>query len=283
METQQICQITTVKPTVENVISITQYKKTQPRTLWGINETVDHNQLLHMDQSILYGGGRDLILGLVNNQEQQNLENVALFILNSCIILWFDILGHGLQIPYTSVLYHGIRNNGSRLEGHSLECILTLERDEILNQFFPNNATAVAQNDPNVIDTVELYIYPKYGANERHYNNEIEELFTFSNFGMNRGDDMITNCNEALKIGMELHLDDFRHDSTTNDNDINANFVSMNDFIHQTNAFYNNGHADDLDNDSVINHIVNNNNAEAGMSLRFQAGHKLAGRKNPRR
>lgn len=282
-----------IKPTIENVVPLVVYKKTQPRQL---NNNNPHNTNIHttptMDQAILFGGGRDFILTLLNSRDiptEQKLDSVDLFILNSCVILWFDVLGHGLQIPYTSILYHAIETNHTRAtpttmeDGHSLALILTLERDPILNEFFPHEQQS-ALMDNTMIDSVELVLFPKFSMYERHYNTQIETLFTFSNFGMNRGDEMITNCHDALARGMELHLDTFRNDEVSGDpQDVDdgttASFTGISDFLQNT-TFQNSGRADDLDNDETFLHqVVNNNPTEAGMSLQFQVNNKLNGKR----
>lgn len=287
--TRELCQIATVKPTIENVVPLTIYKKTQPRQL---NDP--YTMIFPQDQSILFGGGRDFILSLLNSDDNksQRLEAVDLFILNNCIILWFDILGHGLQIPYTSILYHAIKSNRTThdiqstylQDGHSLELIITLERDSILNQFFIHEQTFA--EDSNFIDSVELVLYPKYSMYERHYNTYVETLFTFNNFGLNRGDDLINNCHEALAMGMELHLDSFRDEVETeqpaelHQDESHATYTGISDFLHST-TFQNSGLADDLDNDETfLNQVVNNNPTEAGMSLQFQLNDKSHGKRH---
>ncbi|CAL9732060.1 hypothetical protein MOUN0_N01266 [Monosporozyma unispora] len=290
MNHQQIretCQIATVKPTIENVVPLTIYKKTQPRQL---NDS--QRMIFPQDQSILFGGGRDFILTLLNSDdESQKLESVDLFILNNCVILWFDVLGHGLQIPYTSILYHAIESNhphgtpSTLNDGHSLALIITLERDPVLNQFFTHTAQPI---DSNMIDSVELVLYPKYSTYERHYNTQVETLFTFTNFGMNRGDDLINNCHDAMAIGMELHLDTFRDEIETeqpaelHQDESHATYTGISDFLQHT-TFQNTGLADDLDNDETfLNQVVNNNPTDAGMALQFQLNDKSHGKRGNR-
>lgn len=286
------CEIATVKPTIENVIPFSVYRKTQPRTL---------AQPMDPQSPVLLGGGRDFILTLLNAPNQQKLDSVDCFILNSCVVLWFDILGHGLSIPYTSIIYHAVETNHPGLvpqsttptsdDGHSLALIVTVERDEVLNQFFPMENGTVPKMDSEVIDSIEIVLYPKFSMYERHYSNQVETLFTFSNFGMNRGDDMIVNCHDALAQGMELHLDTFRDDPNETDDtetmahlpENNAIYTGVGDFIQHT-TFNNSGLADDLDNDQTfLDQVVNNVPHDAGMSLQFQLNDKLAGKKSGRR
>lgn len=309
MNREEVCRIATIKPTIENVVPLNVYKKTQPRQLNDFNSTTintichsdshgSNNVSIPLDQCILLGGGRNFILSLLNSSAYptEKLESVDLFILNTCVVLWFDILGHGLEIPYTSILYHAIERNHNRDilptydDGHSLALIITIKKDAVLNQFFPSEPNPESEV---IIDSVELVLYPKYSTYERHYNNQVETLFTFTNFGMNRGDEMISNCHNALAMGMELHIDSFGDDDETgntlsadnseynNDNDGgHTSFTGISSFL-QSVTYKNSGSADDLDNDEVfLNQVVNMNPSEAGMSLQFQLNDKSNGKRS---
>ena len=123
------------------------------------------------------------------------------------------------------------------------------------------------------------------------YNAEIETLFTFENFGINRGDEMVTNCNEALSMGLEIQGYDSDGDDINNNEsrresfsstDSHAVFTGLSNILKNYGTFANNGHADDLDNDAVMDQVVSNNNPEAGMSMEFHANHNVSGRKTTR-
>ncbi|CCF59368.1 hypothetical protein KAFR_0G03360 [Kazachstania africana CBS 2517] len=270
------CDIATIKPTVENVIAYVEYKKTQPRLISGLQGN-EHDVLL-------LGGGRDLILSLLTGNESQKLENVELFILNTNVILWFNILGHGLQIPYSSILYHGSRSLTNENEGHRLEVLLTLEVDPTLSQFFPHENF---EANTNVMKSVEITLRPKYSMYDRHYNSEIENLFTFMNFGTNRGDELVKNCNNALAMAMELHSnDDDEEDEDENEDmqgidDDNAVFTGLSEILKNQNAtFQNIGSADDLDGDSFMNQLITRDETDAGMSLEFYTNQNITGQKH---
>ncbi|CCD24769.1 Lot5p NDAI_0D04560 [Naumovozyma dairenensis CBS 421] len=298
---KQQCQLALTKPTVENVIPYTQYKKTQPQFN---NESTD--DLLYDNNGhhlILFGGGRDLVLTLLNttstattsnaaSSTTSRMENVELFILNSSIVLWFGILGHGLEIPYTSCIYHGTKSNNHERDGHKLEILLTLERDPILNEFFPRDhmeGTTFNYNNSagdGDLSSIELLLKPKYSTYDRHYNQEIETLFTFENFGINRGDELVLNCHEALSLGMEVHGSEF--EDTDNDDEDNteleseAVFTGLSGILKSQNTYLNAGLADDLDGDSTMDNVFSNDNYEAGMSMEFYNNQPATGRKNPR-
>ncbi|EDZ71071.1 YKL183Wp-like protein, partial [Saccharomyces cerevisiae AWRI1631] len=252
MKKKPKCQIARTKPSVENVIPYNQFKKTQPRfngNFSGLNNE---------EYIILFGGGRDLILGSLTPCSSSHLSNQAnpqdtseygtdLFILNSCIIIWFNGLGYGLEIPYSSVLYHASRRLPDGREGLQLGILLTLERDEVLDMLYQSLAPQACEFDGEeahafTVRSVELTIRPKYSIYDRHYNNEIETLFTFENFGVNRGDDLVNNCNEALAVCMDLHGEDVQDQDQEQyqdpsmafegAQDLNATYSGLGDTLH---------------------------------------------------
>lgn len=259
-------QLTVLKPSVENVISYNQYKRTQPMV-----NGVPMINVPTGDVVILFGGGRHFLLGLLQfGQDEKRVEEVELFILSTGILLWFNLMGNGLHIPYESVVYHGsIRIAGNEQDGHRLELILTIESDKVLNQFFTGNVNPpVAEEGPDglapILSSIELTLRPKYSMYDRHYNPEIENLFTFENFGINRGDSLVNNCNEALAACLEMYRDP-TYDDTENDDENDqdeAMFTSMHDTL---GTYANSGLADDLDGDAMAR-----DGPEAGMSLQLQ-------------
>ncbi|AJS43794.1 Lot5p [Saccharomyces cerevisiae YJM1573] len=302
MKKRPKCQIARTKPSVENVIPYNQFKKTQPR--FNGNFSALNNE----EYIILFGGGRDLILGSLTPCSSSHLSNQAnpqdtseygtdLFILNSCIIIWFNGLGYGLEIPYSSVLYHASRRLPDGREGLQLEILLTLERDEVLDMLYQSLAPQACEFDGEeahafTVRSVELTIRPKYSIYDRHYNNEIETLFTFENFGVNRGDDLVNNCNEALAVCMDLHGEDVQDQDQEQyqdpsmafegAQDLNATYSGLGDTLHGPPVYQNDGLADDLDGDLVMDNVVSRGGPEASMSMEFYANQNLAGRKNSR-
>lgn len=243
-----VCQVAYTKPTIENVIPYNRYKRTQPSVNGIPMINIPSNDL-----PILFGGGRDFLLGLLETKNEQTIENVQLFILNNGIILWFNHWNKGLEIPYDSVIYHGsIRVDQD--EGHSLEMILTLERDITLNELFPIQQKL--QQPPSeehlllqhTMSSIEFTLRPIYSIYDRHYNQEIETLFTFEDFGVNRGDDMVNNCNEAIatcleQFNNEENDDDDNDEEEEDEDETNTYYTSINDTLDQLD---NSGLADDL-------------------------------------
>lgn len=245
---------------------------------------------------IIHGGGRDFLLAELK-PEQSNIAEVLLtelFILNTCVILWFNDWERSLQIPYQNIMYHAIRKaeggKCSITEGHALELILTVERDPIIDQLFPLNSrfSPSAQEQLSSQDTmasVELILKPKYANYDRHYNHEPDDLFTFKEFGLNRGDSMVRNCHKAIATCMDFHassLSDSEEQSEKQNSIHNntAQYSGIADLTSTQNVYHNSGLADDLDLDATMD-VYAQNGSEAGMSLQFYADQKAAGVKKP--
>ncbi|QLL33291.1 hypothetical protein HG536_0E02020 [Torulaspora globosa] len=187
------CRLAYVKPTVENVVAYNRYKKTQPMV-----NGVSMVSVPCLDMPILFGGGRDFDLLLLQHPHNV-LAGVDLFILSNAILLWFDHLGCGIEAPYSSVIYHGSVHSPADREGRQLSMLVTLDRDPLLNDQFPPTP-----NDPGS-DSLELLLRPRYSLYDRHYNPEIDTLFNFQDFGVNRGDQMVNNCHEAIATCLEIY------------------------------------------------------------------------------
>lgn len=264
-----ICQVAYTKPTIENVIPYNRYKRTQPLVNGIPMINIPSNDLL-----ILFGGGRDFLLGLLEPKNQQTIENVELFILNNGIILWFNHWNKALEIPYDSVVYHGsIRVDQD--EGHSLEMILTLERDITLNDLFPIPQNTDQEQHPllqHTMSSIEFTLRPIYSIYDRHYNQEIDTLFTFEDFGVNRGDDMVNNCNEAIATCLEQFNTEEQHTDEEDDEEqdqTNTYYTSINDTLDQLD---NSGLADDLNTpfNVTAQRQCGNTEEEAGMSINLK-------------
>ena len=285
------CCAVWVKPTVENVVPYKQYRRTQPEMNLSLEQDQNASAL-----DLLLGGGRNLVLSVMggavgsDGQNTECLDPVELFILNHCIVLWFDGLGHGIQIPYSSVLYHASRQVAYRNEGHKLEILLTLERDTVLDGLFPRSGHQIMVETGDTppeftMQSVELILTPKYSMYDRHYNTEIETLFTFANFGINRGDDLVNNCNEALAAGMEIYGEqqdreaDQQYENYTPETSVETSvppqgqanepaaiYTGFQDALGSYAAFSNSGRADDLSNYTAeqLSH-----DADAGMSMQL--------------
>ncbi|CCE61875.1 hypothetical protein TPHA_0B02030 [Tetrapisispora phaffii CBS 4417] len=283
-----------IRPSAENVLPLNQYINTQPRLL-GENQQLKISD----DMIILFGGGRDFKLSVWGYKgaeaTEKVIDNVELFILNKCIIIWLKNLDKGIEIKYTGVIYHGankINDNTSR-EGHKLELLITVIRDDLLNSYFPTNDTEEdLENSVNdfTMDSIEFKLTPKHSTYDRFYSDEVETLFTFNNFGSNRGDDMVINCNKALEKCLELSGNEFNRfgNPIAEDSEeeldqeeveqANPNTAVMG-FNETINTYYSSGNADDLDNDYILKSTVVENDTDAGMSMQFYNSSSLVTQK----
>lgn len=277
-----VCQLTVTKPTIENVMAYTQYRQTQPR-MKGLPLS-EHNDL-----PILYGGGRDFLLGVLpsNGGDVQTdmMESTDLFVLNSCIIIWINAIDKGLQIPYQNIVYHGVRKMADRNpseDGHALEIVITVLRDVTLNQLFPPSPESSTLDSGTLsgcsMSTVELILKPKYANHERHYNPQMENLFTFRDFGLNRGDTMVMNCNTAIATCMDFFcVQDESDEEDEQEQSNTATFTGVSSVLNDPAVYQNYGAADDLNDDDLGGFDVDE--PKAGMALEFSAGNQLAGQK----
>ncbi|SCU77609.1 LAMI_0A01728g1_1 [Lachancea mirantina] len=254
-----VCQFTAVQPTIENVIPYTQYQQTQPR-LKGYY-TFEQSEL-----PVLYGGGRQFLLGRLADLGEvssvSNMELVDLFVLGAHMVIWIRALDRGLQIPYQRIVYHGVRNipdPEQQNAGHALEILLNVEKDDTLAQLFPGPDHAAAGNDPltaleYTMSTVELVLRPRYADFERHYNEEVESLFNFKDFGLNRGDTLVRNCNSAIATCMEFYS--MEDDSDDEQTQSEQEFTGLGELVHE-------------------------NGWDAGMAMEFYGNEQVIGRKQP--
>ncbi|CCE92332.1 Lot5p TDEL_0E00890 [Torulaspora delbrueckii] len=193
-EDKPSCQLVYVKPTVENTIAYNRFKRTQPLINGVPMINVPSNDLL-----VLFGGGRDIELRTLQDP-QTIIASIDLFVLNNAILLWFDNQNCGIAVPYDSIIYHGSLKSSQEREGHQLALILTLERDPLLDKLIVS-----PQSQECTAPSLELTLRPAYSLYDRHYNAEIDMLFSFEDFGVNRGDELINNCNQAIATCLEIY------------------------------------------------------------------------------
>lgn len=290
-----ITQEASIKPSIENVMPFNEYRKTQPRILGETHHI--QNMSVSDDVILLFGGGRNFILStLVDSSLSRRIENVELFILNKCILIWFRDMNKGIELGYGNIIYHGANKfvGEEARDGHKLELIITVQRDILLNQLFPESDSEIKDSLDYSMKSIEFSFRPKYSVYDRYYSDETETLFTFQNFGVNRGDEMVNNSNEALANCLELTGNEFINENGdddeeegTNDEDVegyyHANqgetmYMSFNDVM---NTYDNSGNADDLDDDLMMNKHINKSDFDAGMSLEFNNDKRIIGQKRP--
>lgn len=212
------------KPTLEHVIPWKRYQLEQPKVLVN-NELYDDKE----GKLILYGGGREFLLRDIDRGEEVEVE---VYILEGRLMLWIKHpdINKGVEIPNSSIIYHGSRINYEGRDGHRLELVVSVCRDKIIDELFGSDKSrdtdiyggtvlnggnelnaghegssrGVSEELPMyTLSSVELVLRPKYSSFDRYYSEEIEQLFTFDNFGLNRGDDLIENCHNQLALSIE--------------------------------------------------------------------------------
>lgn len=198
-EDKPSCQLVYVKPTIENTIAYNRYKRTQPMINGVPMINVPWN-----DSLVLFGGGRDIELRFLQDPTTL-IASIDLFVLNNAILLWFNNSNCGIAVPYESVFYHGSLRSTQEREGHQFALLLTLERDALLDKLLLPQTPLLPDNQENAAPTLELILRPAYSLYDRHYNAEIDTLFSFQDFGVNRGDQLVNNCNQAIATCLEIY------------------------------------------------------------------------------
>ena len=208
------------KPTIENVIPFELYKSTNPSIqlptaslgspqFASYSNTTPLNPLL----PILFGGGRNFTLTRMTDEIVNSFHNntlstgatclVELFVMDCGVVVWFDQLNMGIQIQYGDLVYHGIVNNPNDTRQRLLVNVDVTPGLEVIWEIFGRTTTAGGDNssisDANGSNkNIDLLFTPLYYENDRYYNSDIENLFQYQWFGLNKGNSMIRNINDAL-------------------------------------------------------------------------------------
>lgn len=210
---KMIPQIISTSPSIENCDPFKKYQKSTP------------SQYSLQEIPILYGGGRKWILNCSNENYIKSIipeynESVELlvdvFVLNTSFIIWFNEFGKGLEISYLNIPAHAVRKDLKK----KLNLYIQLSFNDKL---------------------IEFNLRPKYLENERFFNNEIEKLFTYEFFGLNKGEKMIFNTFNSISYCSCLHKSDSDDDDEQLDDDLNE------DIDIYENGINNSGNADDID------------------------------------
>ncbi|KAG7661400.1 LOT5 [[Candida] subhashii] len=91
------------KPNVENTLPFKIYQTTSPEKF----------SLEDDDKFVIYSGGPNYQISKSDNAEVEFNwdQNVSLFVLNTTIIIWFNLLKFGWEIPYTSIILSGVKGD----------------------------------------------------------------------------------------------------------------------------------------------------------------------------
>lgn len=209
--------LTTIKPTAENITpykTYTQTTPTPPPFTTIVDSTSQH--LIHTppvstysstidimdrpDLPVLYAGGRKWILrtsdptSLFSLPLNHSLEiDVDLFVMDSGLVIWFNELDKGLCLGYDCIVGHSIRRVSC---DRRKELFMEVRRVGILALSDPVLNVGVSQNGEEMsadYQTVEFSLLPKFAEGDRYYQDCVESLFRFQEFGSNRGDTMVVN------------------------------------------------------------------------------------------
>lgn len=217
-----IPQIISTSPTFENCDPFKKYQKSTP------------SQYALQEIPILYGGGRKWISNCSNNQylnsiipevEGDDEILVDIFVLNTSFIIWFVGFGKGLEISYLNIPAHAVRKDFAK----RLELYIQLS----------------ISSNIGTEEIIEFSFRPKFLENERFVNDEIERLFTYEYFGLNKGEKMVFNTFNSIS-----HCSCFHRDESESDEDQQEDLDAEVSDIYE-NGLDNTGNADDIDSTHV--------------------------------
>lgn len=176
------------------------------------------------ENPVLYGGGRKWImecsdLPVLYSLVRTDSKEVDLYALNSCFVIWFSDCDYGLQVPYQLMTQHSVIKPGSKLQLYMKVCF-------------------------SEASTLEFSFTPKFGEDDRYYNQSIEKLFTYEYFGLNTGDKMVYSTFGAIAKCLSLHI----HDDFTTVVYDEMDYDSQDSEVDwEDNTYDNSGNADDMD------------------------------------
>lgn len=220
-------QLITVKPSVENCDPLARYQTSTP------------GEFAFQELPILYGGGRKWILEAKDSQAlkyialaHQKLTEVDVFALNTSLIIWLNDYNKGIEIAYPIIDAHAV----------------TKQKQGKLQLYLQVRNVGVFENIPDQFQETygssftELILTPLYSKEDRHYNDTIERLFTFADFGINRGDTMVVNTFNAIRKCSAFHYVE---------SDVDDDNVMGSDPNYYEDGYDNSGNADDIGNYTV--------------------------------
>ncbi|KAH3683705.1 hypothetical protein WICPIJ_005324 [Wickerhamomyces pijperi] len=249
-QTAYLPTLTNFKPTRENTTPF--HTSTIPYNLHLTPETSSNameTTSMNLNESpVLYAGGRKWHFQTSDPTSlyclplNHSLEiEVDLFVMNTGFLIWFNdlhgnVLDAGLRLGYDSIISHSLR----RVADGRLQLFLEVRRTGVLSDCDAVLNIGVydsAVSDPNDVDTVEFSFIPKFSEVDRYYQDHVEQLFTFQEFGSNRGDTMagnvfngISRCSQLWRpeendMDMDMGDSDNETDSIDDLEKINVDFV----------------------------------------------------------
>jgi hypothetical protein len=95
-------------PNVENTIPVQKYRSSSPETF-----------SLAEDNMVLYGGGDGFTMEVLRNDPARRVELVgeiaegpcSVYVLNTCLLIWFRDRGSGVELPYQCISLHALQDD----------------------------------------------------------------------------------------------------------------------------------------------------------------------------
>ena len=185
------------------------------------------------ENPVLYGGGRKWwlkssqmqLLSRVIPPVGEDKVEVDIYVLSCALVIWFRAGDCGLQVPYGCVLEHLVTQDESK----QLQLSMKIRCD-----------------DSNYM---ELSLIPMFGETDRYYNSSVEKLFTYANFGLNKGDKMVYNTFGAIAKCSTLHIeeDDMAGNDVYSEGHYLFDSMEQGSELSENDGYNNTGTADDMD------------------------------------
>lgn len=219
--------ITTLVPTIENCDPIVVHRRATPHA-YSLSE-----------RPVLYGGGRKWSLRCSDPSSLQffplnhaDVIEVDLFVLNSALVIWFVSCNKGVEVPYSALGAHAVRN----VEGKSMLYLQVNACGALESDCYSHESGLEAM--------VEFEITPMFAENERYYYDTIERLFTYEYFGINKGDKMVMTTFHAISQCSAMYLSEEEEEEEEDDDDDGRGMIAD---MYYEGGYDNTGDADDMD------------------------------------
>lgn len=140
------------QPLRENSIPVELYRASSPEKF----------SLEDDDKFVLYGGGSNYELRFLESTQQtlhvdnmlQNLSfnNISLFILNTCVIIWFNLENVGLELPYQLISLHAVTKN----DNNSTKLYLQIISNKFISSTPKVQSEFITTTEIEIIDNKQL-------------------------------------------------------------------------------------------------------------------------------
>lgn len=189
------------QPNVENTIPLAAFRAQYPARF----------SLLEDDKFVLHGGGIGYLVELSDVSDSQNVtidnrignmngKSVSVYVLNQCLILWINEANVGIEIPYTQIALHALKE----YNGNPVLYLQLLSSD-----LFTCQSTSPSE----YTQTVEMVLHE---AAEPHIHTS--PLFTRNS--------TIQELYDALSTCSALHFDSESESGSAMDSDFGGQWIT---------------------------------------------------------